>query len=68
MPLHANLSLTVVRFPNYYHINKTQRGKETEMQTYTLIRQAMTHGIPVAICIAVFISAYAFMLQGWLKS
>ena len=37
------------------------------MQTDTLIRQAMTHGIPVAICIAVFISAYAFMLQSWAR-
>ena len=66
--MHANLSLTVVRFPNYYHINKTQWGKETNMQTYTLIRQAMTHGVPVAICISVFVSAYAFAIAHWLKS
>lgn len=38
------------------------------MQTYTLIRQAMTHGAPVAICIAAFVIAYAYILQGWLKN
>lgn len=37
------------------------------MQTYTLIRQAMTHGVPVAICIAVFVSAYVFAIAHWLK-
>lgn len=37
------------------------------MQTYTLIRQAMTHGVPVAHCIAAFVLAYAFMLQSWAR-
>lgn len=37
------------------------------MQTYTLIRQAMTHGIPVAHCISAFVFAYVYGLQGWMK-
>ena len=38
------------------------------MQTYMLIRQALTHGVPVAICITAFVSAYAYMVSHWLKT